>query len=801
MLEFRLPSLRAEMSAGEQQPNMLYQFGPFRVDPEKQILSRDGQAVPLTPKAFQILVVLLRHGPETVSKEDLMKAVWPETFVEEANLSRNIFLLRKALGEGPQDHRYVLTVPGRGYRLTERVLLVPVAQRIGERAVEGVDELSVVAASQSRIQVRIEEKPWRWILFAVAGGLAVAALAAWMLWPRSSKLTQKDTVVLADFTNTTGDPVFDETLRQGMAVQLEQSPFLSLIPEPRIQRTLRLMNRPADSKLTPEIAREVCERTGAAVVLEGSIGSLGSAYVLGLRARSCASGEVLDEEQIQASKKEEVLTALSHIATGFRKRVGESLASVEKYSVPLEDATTFSLDALQYYGLAVKVAFTSGPTSAVPLMRRAVEIDPNFALAHSHLGLFYGEIGESERAVESDRKAYELRDRVSERERFFITTLYDRNVTGNLQKGFQTLELWAQAFPRDILAHSLLSGFMSQGLGKYQLSIDEAKLSLGIDAEFTPAYVNQIFSQTFLDRPQEAATTLQQAYTHKLQIPELVIAQYFLAFQKSDDAGMERAMAAGQDKPGAEDWLLHSQSMTLARAGKLSAARRTCDRAVQAAKAAGEGERAATYEAAAAIWEALYGNSSAAQVRGKTALQISNGRDTEYAVALAAGLAGDLSRAQELSNDLQKRFPEDTSVIFNYVPALRGMSALRRGASAEAIEDLQAAAPCEQCASGIVFNYFFGNFYPVYTRGKVLLAAGHPTEAAAEFRTIITHRGLLMFDPLDAIAHLELARAYSKMGEATKAKATYAELLSIWKDTDRDLPVVEQARAEFAKLR
>jgi eukaryotic-like serine/threonine-protein kinase len=275
------------MSVGEHQREAHYQFGPFRVDPEKELIFRDGEPVLLTPKAFQILLVLLRHGPETVTKDDLMKAVWPDSFVEEANLSRNIYLLRKALGEGPQDHRFVLTVPGRGYRLAERVQLVPATLEQNENVAEATNELNIVAASQSQIRLRVADKVRPvWVAGGVFAVLVAAASAAWLLWPRTPKLTEKDAVVLADFTNTTGDPVFDESLRQGMAVQLEQSPYLSLISEDQVRRTLQLMGRPADARLTAELAREICERNGAAAVLVGSIRSLGSAYVLGLSAKT-----------------------------------------------------------------------------------------------------------------------------------------------------------------------------------------------------------------------------------------------------------------------------------------------------------------------------------------------------------------------------------------------------------------------------------------------------------------------------------------------------------------------------------
>ena len=368
-------------ASANQKSKELYEFGPFRVNPEKEILLRAGEPIQLTPKTFQILLVLVRHSNEVVTKEDLMKTVWPDTFVEEANLSRNIFMLRKALGERPQDHRYIVTVPGRGYRLAENVHLVP------------EHELSIVAANHSKVQVQVEEtRPWGWIALAAILLVGVAAGAFRFFWHRPTVLSEKDTVVLADFANSTGDPVFDGTLRQGMAVQLEQSPFLSLVSEQRIRHTLRLMGRPADAPLTPELAREVCERTGSAAVLEGSIASLGSQYVLGLRAKNCRTGDILDEEQVQAAKKEDVLNALSQIASRFRTRVGESLATVEKHSTPLAEATTPSLEALKAYSAAWQVYFSSGlPPCAA--FQRAIEIDPQFAMAHASLGRVYAEFG------------------------------------------------------------------------------------------------------------------------------------------------------------------------------------------------------------------------------------------------------------------------------------------------------------------------------------------------------------------------------------------------------------------------
>ncbi len=649
-------------------PKILYEFGPFRVDPEKQVLLREDQPVAITPKTFETLLILVRHSREVVSKDALMSELWPDAFVEEANLSQNIFMLRKALGDTPEDRRYIVTLPGKGYRFVAEVR--EVAQNGGD----------VVIASRSRSQMVLEQTDsaigetvralparasrklsgkYLVAIGAVVGLLVLGTLV--FLHQRRPVLGEKDSVLIADFTNTTGDPVFDETLRQGLAVQLEQSPFLSLVSEDRIQQTLRLMGQPPDARLTPEIAREICERTGSAAVLDGSIASLGSQYVLGLRAGNCRTGEVLAEEQVQAERKEDVLKALSQGATKFRTRLGESLAMVEQHDTPLEEATTSSLEALKAYSTARKVKFLpAGYASAVPLLKHAVEIDPNFAMAYAFLGRTYGDIGEFALSAENTSKAYQLRNHTSERERFFIDVTYHRQVTGNLEKAHQALESWAETYPRDRDAHGLLSGFTSQGAGKYQEAIEEGKEAIGLDPDFVPGYANVASAYIYLGRSTEAEKTLQQASEHKLEIPDYIMLRYYIAYLKGDKAGMEREAALGEAHPGAEDWMLHAESLTLARSGQLQRARGMSRRAVDLAQQAGQRERAAVFETGAAVWEALCGNLPAARQKAREALELSKGRDVEYGAAFALAVAGDSSQAQTLANDLEKRFPEDT---------------------------------------------------------------------------------------------------------------------------------------------
>ena len=766
----------------------LYQFGPFRVDPEKEILLRAGDPVPLTPKTFQILLVLVRHSKEVVTKDDLMKTVWPDTFVEEANLSRNIFMLRKALGESPQDHQYILTVPGRGYRLTENVRLVP------------EQELSIVAASHSKVQLQVAEtKPWGWISLAVILLLAVVAGTFRFFGHRTTVLTGKDTVVLADFANSTGEPVFDGTMRQGLAVQLEQSPFLSLISEQRIRHTLRLMGKSAGAPLTPEVARDICERTGGAAVLECSIAKLGSQYVLGLRAKSCRSGDILDEELVQAARKEDVLNALGQIATKFRTRVGESLSTIRQHDTPLAEATTPSLEALEAYTEALKVHFSSGATAALPLFKRAVEIDPQFAMAHAYLGRMYANLDESDLSAESISKAWQLRDRVSDREKFAITTRYQALVTGNLEETRQTCEAWTRTYPRDPQPHIGLSVYY-KARGQYEKAAAESRRAIEVDPDFSIGYSDLAVNQVYLDRLEEAENTLRRAAGRGLEIDEFIMLGYDIAFLRGDQGGMERETARARERSGGENWISNREAFALTYSGHLQQARSVTDRSVAQAEQVAQRERASLWEAGAAVREALFGSASEARKRARAALKLSQDREAEYGAVLALVLSGDLSQGQSLADDLERRFPEDTAVRFSYLPTLRARLALNHGDASKAIELLQVAVPDELGAPRSSIHALFGALYPVYVRGEAYLAEHKGAEAANEFQKIINHRGIVVSDPIGALARLQLGRAYMMLGDNARAKSSYQHFLALWKDADPDIPVLKEAKAEYAKL-
>jgi predicted Zn-dependent protease/predicted Ser/Thr protein kinase len=631
----------------------------------------------------------------------------------------------------------------------------------------------------------------------VSAALFVAALAAggYFYFHRTPKLTDKDTIVLADFTNATGDKVFDGTLRQGLAVQLEQSPFLSLVSDQRIQQTLRLMGQPTDAKLTPEIARDLCQRTASAAVLDGSIASLGSQYVLGLKAVNCRTGDSLAQEQVTADGKERVLKALGEATAKLRNRLGESLSTVQKFDTPVEQATTSSLEALQDYSLGWKTKAGGDDAAAVPLFQRAIRLDPNFAMAYALLGTSYSNLGEPSLAAVNTGKAYNLRERVSEREKLYIESHYYYFVTGDLEKARQAYELWAQTYPRDDVPPTNL-GVIYGNLGQYNKALAVAREAFRLDASGVN-YSNLVGCYLPLNRLEEAQATASGAQAKKLDSPSLRFYLYQLAFLQNDAAGMAEHVAWAAGKPGVEGWLLGEEAGTAAYSGRLGKAREFSRRAVASAERTEEKETAALYEADAALREALFGNAAEARQRAAAALRLSNGRDVQYGAALALTLAGDATRAQVLAEDLSKRFPEDTVVQFNYLPALRAQLALKRSDASKAIETLRAATPYE-FGSPTVGGY--PALYPVYVRAEAYLASHQGSEAAAEFQKILDHRGVVINELIGSLAHLQIGRAYTLQGDTAKAKAAYQDFFALWKDADPDIPVLIAAKSEYARL-
>jgi eukaryotic-like serine/threonine-protein kinase len=658
---------------------------------------------------------------------------------------------------------------------------------------------AAVAATEARLKPA--RKSFRWgIVTGVTILVLTSAVGGWLFFSRKAHtLTDKDTIVLADFTNTTGDAVFDGTLRQGLSVQLEQSPFLRIIPEPQIRQTLQMMDRKPDAKLTPEIARELCQRTGSAAVLDGSIAQIGTVYLLTIKAVDCSSGESLASTEAQASDKNHVLDALGKTASEIRNKLGESLSTVQQLDTPLEQATTPSLEAFKAFSLANKTFSNGEYASAVPLLQRAIHLDPNFGMAYAMLGDDYASLGESSLAAENYRKAYDLRGRVSEREKFYIESDYYQNITGDLEKARQVYELWAQTYPRDDVPPVNL-GYICDNLGQYDKALAEMRESFRLGPATGFSYSNLVASYLNLNRLQEARATVQEAQAKNIDSPPLHVGLYMLDFLQSDAPGMEKQVRWGAGKAGVEDLLLSLEADTAAHSGQLGKAREFSRRAVDSAEKSGEREEAATYSALAGLREALFGNADEARRRSTLAMKHSAGRDVEYAAALAFAYAGDAGRARALADDLGKRFPEDTLVHVNYLPTLRAKLAVSRGNPSEAIETLRAATPYELGTSTSGDYSWWNALYPVYVRGEAYLSAHQGHEAAAEFQKVLDHRGLLINQPIGALAHLQLARSYMLEVDTAKTKAAFQDFLTLWKDADPDIPILKEAKAEYANL-
>ena len=638
------------------------------------------------------------------------------------------------------------------------------------------------------------------VLLLVA--LLVAGGFYYRLHQQSKRLTEKDTVVLADFTNKTGDPVFDETLRQGLAVQLEQSPFLSLVSERRIQQTLRLMGQSPDKTITPEIARDLCQRVGSVAALNGSIANLGKQYVLELRAVDCRTGDTLGHAESTADDKEQVLKALSQAAGKMREKLGESIATAEKFDTPLDQVTTTSLDALQAFSRGRVSMMGKGDfTAAIPQLERAVRLDPNFAIAYAALATCSYDLGESAKAADYAKKAYELRDHVSERERLAIESNYHLFATGDLEKARQALELWAETYPRDLVAQ--VDRDANYGtLGQFNKSLEGLKRAVQMDPASALAITDLFASSIETDHFEEARNLAVEAQTKKMDSPALHLGLYQLGFLQNDTAEMAKQVNWAKDQPGIEDALIAAEADVAAFYGQLAKAREFSRQAVASALKEGEKETASGYEADAALREALFGNPAEARQRASVALALASPRDVEYGIALASALTNTSKNSQaqitKHMDDLARRFPEDTVVQFNYLPTVHAILQINTGNPAKAIEILEAARPYELGSPSNISMSL--SMYPVYVRALAYLSAKQGSQAVAEFQKILTHRGIVQTEPIGSLAQLGLARAYALQGDAVKAKADYQDFLALWKDADPDIPILKQAKAEYEKL-
>jgi eukaryotic-like serine/threonine-protein kinase len=657
---------------------------------------------------------------------------------------------------------------------------------------------TVPSTSVAVVSTRRPRARWK-IVVPVLAGLLAALVAGGLLWRsrRANALTEKDTIVIADFTNTTGDAVFDGTLKQALTIQLEQSPFFNVLPDRKIAETLRMMARPVNERLTQDVAREICVRIGGKAYLAGSVAGLGNHYVLGLRAINCQSGDALASVEAEADSRENVLHALGRAASGLRGKLGESLSSMQKFDKPLEEVTTSSLEALQAYTQSWEVFRAKGDAESIPLLKRAVELDPNFARAYAALGVRYSNVGQVTPAIENLTKAYELRDRVSEREKLVILSNYHFVVTGDVGKSNEIYEVWARTYPRDSTPYVNL-GSNDLVLGKYEKSVAESLQSLPLNEGNLNTYYNLALGYLGLGRLDEAKATLEQAAARKMTAPNLTQGRYFLAFLQHDQGTMQHLFAENMGKRNAEDLLLSTQSDTEAYKGQLAKARELSRRAVESARQAGNAETAALWQANSALREAEFGNAVAAIKDARAALSLSRGRDVETLAALALAGSGDAVQAREIADALDTMFPLNTVLQKYWLPSIRAAIQLEAKHGAKAFELLQNTSAYEL---GQPTPLQLGPMYPAYLRGEALLLERQGEKAAAEFQKFVEHPGIVLNFPLQALARLGLARAYVLQGDTARARAAYQDFLTLWKDADPDIPIFQQAKAEYAKLK
>jgi len=690
------------------------------------------------------------------------------------------------LGEQPTPPAQLNPGVPRGLqRIISKALQKTPAERY-QSATEMLADLKAVGASGL---------PWR-LLASAAVVLLITSLLVLRFHNRqqSHKLTAQDTLVLADFANPTGDAVFNETLKQGLAVELEQSPFLNILSDEKVAQQLRYMGRSADERLTPEVAQEVCQRAGSKATLLGSISSIGSHYAIGLKAVNCQNGDSLDEELVEANRREDVLTKLHEAGTKMRQRLGESLASIQKFDTPVEQATTPSLEALQAYSRAVRNRSSKGDAAALPSLKRAVELDPNFAMAYVALGTVYFNLGEEALAVAATQKAYALRDRVTERERFYVDSGYYGIALGDLGKEVSIYEQWKETYPRDQTPYqhvALYDGY----LGQYEKALEGYLKALQLEPKDAVNYVNLAGTYINLNRFEDANATLDLTQNRKLEHELVPWISYLVAFLRNDTAEMEKAVPASSGE-GIEDFMLLSQSDTEAFRGRLRSARNLSRRAVDVALRDGATDRAAAWQAHTALREAEFGNSLLANQLAAAALNRTSAKDVQNVVALALARAGDTTRASAIAKDLNRRYPTDTRLNHYWLPAIQAAVEIQRNHPGRAIEILQTTTPYELGGDPIQLD----TLYPVYLRGLAYLMQQQGGPATAEFQKILDHRGRATNCLLGSLVDLQLAKGYELAGDRTKAQTALQSFLALWSGADPDAMPLRQAKIEYAEL-
>jgi eukaryotic-like serine/threonine-protein kinase len=748
-------------------------FGTFEVDLVARELRKNGVKLHLQDQPFQVLSVLLENPDQVVTREELRQRLWPaDTFVDFDNgLNTTVNKIREALGDSAESPRFIETLPRRGYRFIAPILALPTK---GAQLPHGhfKSVRSKVAA------------------MGAAVALVLAAMAGYFYFHRAPKITEKDSILVADFTNLTGDTVFDGTLKQGLSIQLEQTPFLRVISGDQITQTLKMMERPLDVPLTPTLAREVCQRMNATVEIEGSIAALGNQYVLGLKGINCATGESLAEAQVTAEGKEKVLPALSQAAAELRAKLGESRASIKTYDVPLEQATTTSLEALQAFNEGQQELGRADFPAAASSYRHAVDLDPSFALAHASLGVMSGVADVNDPSNNHLKKAYQLRERTSEYERLLICAEYNFSVTLDYEQSLQFYEQLSRIYPRDPRPWFEL-GLTYQIMGRYQ----EAAAALRETIRLNPSALDYgLLAITYFQQNDfhEVLETVRQARANHIEPYGASQGMYQLAFVQNDQAGMKEQLAHPwpDASPGVRE---EYQAATASYAGQLSLSRDWSRRAIAAVTSALTDVQAASDKEELAFRTTLLGRCDEARADVKETIGRTKDLDIRGWMALVLALCGDSAGARKLIDGLKREFPDSTAVRYAYIPEAEAALALGQSEPQKAIESLSATSPYE------LADPFQG--MPIYLRGQAYLAAHQGREAAAQFQIIIDHSGVVRDEPQGALARLGLGRAFALAGDTAKARTAYQDFLALWKDADPDVPVFKQAKSEYAKLK
>ena len=764
--------------------NHLYRFENFRLDPAKRLLFRGADAVPLTPKAFDTLLVLVASNGRVVEKDELIQEVWAGIVVEEVGLAKNISALRKALGESPNEHRYIVTVPGRGYRFVAGVTRV---ENDAPAAREPARELHPAAPHIA--PARAASGMWRRSTIYSAIGAVLLAIAGVALYVRGRTVfTAKDAVLLIDFINQTGQPVFDRALKQGLAVQLEQSPFLNIFPDARVQQTLRLMGRAPDERVDKEVGMEICRRDGIKALIAGSIASLGQHYVLALDAIDCRSGETLARTQDEAASKEEVLQVLSRAAAQLRGKLGESMASIQRYGALLE-VSTKSLVALQAYSLGMEQRRKGNTSAALSFYKQAVEIDPQFASAYAAIAALYGGARELRLAANYGIKAYALRSRVSEREQLRISSLYCRYVTGDLDKEIGTLEMYRRIYPGDILPYNNISTAYAS-TGQLTKAVEATEQAMALDSTASTRYSTLGSYLLRLNRVAESKQVYERAVTAKLDDASVHRGLYRIAFMRGDAAAMEHELdwaARGPNEYLSLVWQFESKQYfgRWRESGDLAA------RAIARITGTDAAETGASYAAETALAAAASGECGAAVEWAGRSLSIEHNRLSLSRAGLVFAQCHDSGGPQSVIDELEKDYREDTVIHGLWLPAILAARELSNHNPALAIERLAPTRRFEASAE----------FWPQYLRGQALLDLNKGTEAQAEFTRILNNRGQAVISPLYPLALVGVARASAVCGDLPRAHKSYEDFLSLWKDADSDLPIKMEAKKEYEGLR